>query len=143
MPLQDEAKKKAEKLKKFVKGRRKYVTSYNEAFRDLTGVIIPKQNPDTNSSWHLYILQLILEELNADRKQIFKALRAENIGVNVHYIPVYYHPYYQKRGYQKGICPNAEYLYERFITLPLFPKMTVEDCNNTIEAVIKVINYYR
>ena len=77
------------------------------------------------------------------RKVIFDALKAERIGVNVHYIPVYWMPYYQRIGYQKRLCPNAERLYEGLITLPLFPRMKDRDQEDVITAVKKVLNYYK
>lgn len=131
------------KLDNFLKIRRKYAQMYNNAFKDIEELIIPYQLPYTNSSWHIYVLQLRLEKLKVGRREIYEALLKENIGVNVHYIPVYYHPYYKKLGYKKGLCPNAEHLYERIITLPLFPKMTEEDVHDVITAVKKVINYYK
>jgi perosamine synthetase len=81
-------------------------------------------------------------KLNTSRREVFEALQVENIGVQVHYIPVHYHPYYQKLGYQRGICPAAEKLYENIITLPLFPKMTDEDIESVIQGVTKVIKFY-
>lgn len=131
-----------EKLDKFVELRRKYVSLYNQAFSKLDQIKTPYQAPEGNSSWHLYIIRLNLEKLTAGRKEIFEALQKENIGVNVHYIPVYYQPYYKELGYQKGICPHAEELYEEIITLPLFPKMTEEDVNDVIRSVKKVISYF-
>jgi len=70
-------------------------------------------------------------------------LQKENIGVQVHYIPVYYHPYYQKLGYSKGLCPNAEKIYEEILTLPLFPAMNMQDLKDVIHAVKKVVSYYK
>ena len=106
---------------------------------------IPEINPaDSNPAWHIYIIQLNLERLKVDRREIFEALRAENIGVNVHYIPVHLQPYYQKRlGYHRGDFPKAENYYSRAITLPIFPKMTEKDKNDVIKAVKKVISYYK
>lgn len=130
------------KVDKFIKLRKEYVKLYNEAFSTYPQIAIPYQSPEGNSSWHLYIIRLNLEQLTVDRREIFEALQKENIGVNVHYIPVYYQPYYQKLGYQKGLCPNAEKLYEEIITLPLFPAMTKQDVNDVIEAVNKVISLY-
>lgn len=94
------------------------------------------------SSWHLYVLRLELEKLTGNRKEILRALINKNIGVNVHYIPVYLLPYYQELGYKQGLCPKAENLYEQVITLPLFPAMTEDDVNDVIEAVKEVINTY-
>ena len=91
---------------------------------------------------HLYILRIVPEKLRIDRRQFFDALAAENVCCNVHYIPVYYFPYYQKLGYEKGLCPNAERLYERIITIPLYPAMTDEDVESVIEAVTKIAIYY-
>jgi UDP-4-amino-4,6-dideoxy-N-acetyl-beta-L-altrosamine transaminase len=131
------------KLDKFIRRRRELVKKYNEYLSQIDGVIIPYEAEYSSSSWHLYVIQIELEKFKVGRKEIFEALRAENIGVNVHYIPVYYHPYYQKLGYKKGICPNAEILYERMITLPLFPKMTDEDLQDVVNGVDKVLSYYR
>lgn len=131
------------RLGSFIARRKEIVKRYNEAFKNLEGIITPYQRQECDSSWHLYVIQLELEKLKVCRKEVFDALKAENIGVNVHYIPVHYHPYYQKLGYKKGICPNAEKLYERIITLPLFPKMNDKDVSDVIEAVYKVISYYK
>ncbi|MEN2775435.1 UDP-4-amino-4,6-dideoxy-N-acetyl-beta-L-altrosamine transaminase [Acetivibrio clariflavus] len=127
------------KLDRFLGLRKEYVRRYNEAFGGLDTVDIPFQPDFADSAWHLYILRLKLEKLDCSRKQIFEELQSRNIGVNVHYIPVYYHPYYSQLGYKKGICPNAEDLYERIITLPLFPKMEEEDVQYIISNVKEVL----
>ncbi|WP_371389709.1 UDP-4-amino-4,6-dideoxy-N-acetyl-beta-L-altrosamine transaminase [Bacillus pseudomycoides] len=132
-----------QKLDSFIAKRKQYVSMYNMALKDLPEVILPKQLDHVDSSWHLYIIQLNLPMLKVDRKEIFQALQQENIGVNVHYIPIHLQPYYQKLGYQKGICPNAEKLYESIITLPLFSEMSEQDANDVIQAVKKVINFYK
>lgn len=124
-----------DKLDRFIERRREIANMYNEAFKTMDSVILPMQLEGTQSGWHLYILQLKLDKLKRSRREIFESLRAENIGVHVHYIPVYWHPYYQKLGYRKGICPKAERWYEQALTLPIFPKMTNEDVNDVIEAV--------
>ncbi|SIQ30261.1 UDP-4-amino-4,6-dideoxy-N-acetyl-beta-L-altrosamine transaminase [Halanaerobium kushneri] len=132
-----------EKIDKFLTRRREIVEEYNKAFSDFEGIIIPEQLRNTNSAWHLYVIQLDLEKLSADRKEIFKDLRNKNLGVNVHYIPVYYHPYYQELGYEKGICPNAENLYERIITIPLYPKMSDQQVEEVINRAKEVIRKYQ
>jgi UDP-4-amino-4,6-dideoxy-N-acetyl-beta-L-altrosamine transaminase len=132
-----------DRLDWFVTRRRDIVKKYNNAFKELNEITVPYEAEYSNSGWHLYIIRLNLDLLNANRKEIFEALHAENIGVNVHYIPVYYHPYYKELGYEKGICPVAEKLYDEMITLPLFPKMTDQDIDDVIAAVYKVIHYYR
>lgn len=131
------------KIDKFVELRRKYVAMYNEAFKDMDEIITPFQHEDGQSSWHLYIIRLKLDKLTVSRREIFEALQQQNIGVNVHYIPVHLQPYYQQLGYQKGICPNAEKLYREIITLPLFPAMNEEDVNDVIKAVKRTIDHYK
>ncbi len=133
------------KIDKNVQRRIEIVRKYNEEFKDLEEIKIPYSDSKiSTSAWHLYIIQLNLEKLKVNRREIFEALRAENIGVNVHYIPVHLQPYYQKRfGYLQGDFPKAENYYSRAITLPIFPKMSDKDVNGVIKAVKKVVNYYR
>lgn len=131
------------KIDKFLRRRREIAEKYNEYLKDIDGIVLPYQEEYIKSSWHLYVIQLELEKFKVGRREIFEALQAENIGVNVHYIPVYYHPYYQKLGYKKGLCPNAEKLYERIITIPLYPKMTDKDVKDVVEALDKVLKYYK
>jgi UDP-4-amino-4,6-dideoxy-N-acetyl-beta-L-altrosamine transaminase len=131
------------KLQLFLEKRREYAKQYDAAFKDVEEIITPYQLPQTVSAWHLYIVHLKLHKLTAGRREIFEELRNRNIGVNVHYIPVYYHPYYQDLGYKKGLCPNAEKLYEGIITLPLFPKMQSEDIEYVIQNVKEIVDKYR
>ena len=127
------------KLPAFLQKRREFAQRYTEAFRELDGVIAPWQNPDGESAWHLYVLQLQLAKLDAGRDEIFQELWNKGIGVNVHYIPVYLHPYYQQLGYKKGLCPKAELLYESIITLPLYPGLSDADAEYVIDSVRSVI----
>ena len=130
------------KLDNFLERRREIIQLYNQAFAEMKGVILPHQHPEAESAWHLYMLQLDLGSINVTRKEVFEALRAENIGVNVHYIPVHLQPYYKGLGHKKGDCPVAEHLYEGLLTLPLYPKMKNEDVHDVIKAVNKVVGYY-
>lgn len=132
-----------DKLDIFASRRKELVKRYNEAFNEMPEIIVQKEIPESDTVRHLYIIQLDLEKLTCGRKEVYDALQAEGVGVNVHYIPVYSFPYYQKFGYKMGLCPNAEYLYERIISIPLFYSMTDEDQEKVIEAVKKVISYYR
>ncbi|GAG75487.1 unnamed protein product, partial [marine sediment metagenome] len=133
------------KIDKNVQRRIEIAQKYNEEFKDIEEIKTPySDSKNSTSAWHLYIIQLNLEKLKVGRREIFEALKAENIGVNVHYIPVHLQPYYQKRfGYRLGDFPKAENYYSRAITLPIFPKMSDKDINDVIKAVKKVINYYR
>ena len=132
------------KLDRFVRRRREIAAQYTEAFSQLPEVITPREANDVKAAYHIYVIQLRTELLRVGRREIFEALRAENIGVNVHYVPVHYHPFYQRKfGYQRGDYPHTEHYYQRAITLPLFPKMGDQDVQDVIEAVSKVVGYYR
>lgn len=133
------------KIDRIIQRRREIVNKYNSEFKNMPEITIPQTNSDeSNPAWHIYIIQLNLEKLKVERRKIFEALQAENIGVNVHYIPIHLQPYYQKRfGYHPGDFPKAENYYLRAITLPIFPKMTDKDIDDVIKAVKKVINYYK
>lgn len=131
------------RLEAFLERRAAIVASYNAAFAEVPEVSPPPARKDVRPAWHIYVLRLNLERLRADRDEIARALWAENIGVNVHYIPVYYHPYYKELGYEAGCCPVAEDAYRRIITLPLFPSMTDADADDVIHAVMKVVRHFR
>lgn len=131
-----------DKLDGFIARRREIAATYNEFFSTLPGLVAPKQHPMAESSWHLYVIRWLPEYFAADRREIFEALRAENIGVNVHYIPVYLQPYYKGLGYCSGLCPNAETYYNTAITLPLFPKMTDKDVADVMAAVKKAYDLF-
>jgi perosamine synthetase len=123
--------------------RREIAARYRTAFAEVEGVIAPSVRAEVNPAWHLYPIRLDLDRLSADRGQIFRALRAENIGVNVHYIPVHLHPYYRDRfGYRGGEYPIAEKAYEQLISLPMFHAMSDEDVDDVIRAVTKVVEHY-
>ncbi|MFP5113725.1 UDP-4-amino-4,6-dideoxy-N-acetyl-beta-L-altrosamine transaminase [Bacillaceae bacterium C204] len=130
------------KIDQFIELRKKYAEMYNAAFATIPQITIPYQHAEAESSWHLYIIRLNQDLLKAKRKEIVEHLLSMNIGVNVHYIPVYLLPYYQQLGFQKGLCPQAEALYEEIITLPLFPKMSELDVSDVIQAVKKIVSYY-
>lgn len=123
--------------------RREIVSWYAEGLSETPGLILPYEKPSVQSAWHLYPLRLELDKFRAGRQEIFQALRAENILVNVHYIPVHLHPYYRNRfGYQGGEFPVAEAAYESLITLPLFHSMTRQDAEDVISAVRKVTRHF-
>jgi len=132
-----------EKLPKLVERRREIVSQYESAFKDFPEINLPVCRPDCNSSWHLYVPQLNLDKLSADRDLIFQAMRAENIGANVHYAPVPWFSYYRKRGYRKGGWPVAENAFKRILSLPLWPGMTADDVRDVARALQKVINAYK
>ena len=131
------------KLGKFIVRRKELVKRYNDAFSQMDTITVQKEIPESDTTRHLYILRINSEKLKINRREFFDALGAENICCNVHYIPVYYFPYYEKQGYHKGLCPNAEALYEEIISLPLYYSMTDKDCNDVINAVKKVAEFYK
>jgi UDP-4-amino-4,6-dideoxy-N-acetyl-beta-L-altrosamine transaminase len=131
-----------ERLDANVARRREIAAQYAEAFRDLPAIVIPAVREDVNPAWHLYPIRLKLEMLAVGRGEIFQALRAENIGVNVHYIPVHQHPYYRERSKSKDSYPVTEHAYERLISLPMFHSMTVQDVEDVIHALLKVVIHY-
>jgi len=130
------------KLTAWVSRRRGIASRYTRAFSSVPQVEPPLVMPDRDPSWHIYVIHLNLDRLTVGREQIFKALRAENIGVNVHYLPVPWHPYYQNLGYAKGQWPVAESAYERILTLPIWPGMSDADVEDVINAVKKVVSAY-
>ena len=119
------------KLDRFLARRKEIVARYNEAFADCDNIITPYQLSDTESGWHLYIVQV----KNCDRKQVFENMREKGIGVNVHYSPVYMHPYYQEHGYENVHCANAEEIYSHIISLPLYPGLTSEQQDYVIDTL--------
>lgn len=124
--------------------RRQIAARYADAFRQILGVIPPAVRAEANPAWHLYPIRLEVEKLTVDRARVFRALRAENIGVNVHYIPVHLHPYYRDRfGYKGGEFPVAEAAYAQLISLPMFHGMSDSDEDDVIEAVNKVVAHFR
>lgn len=132
-----------DKLDMFSKRRKEIVKAYDEAFSKLSQIIVQKEIPESDTTRHLYILRLDLEKLSVNRKEFFEALGAENICCNVHYIPTYYFPYYEKLGYKKGLCPKAEKLYDEIISLPLYYAMSDQDVQDVIAAVTKIAEYYK
>jgi perosamine synthetase len=130
------------KLPGFVARRRELVARYDERLGDLA-LTLPMTPDGTEPSWHLYVVRLPLERLSADRDQIFAAMRAENVGVNVHYIPVHRLGYYARlTGRRPEEFPVAEDAYARLLTLPLHPGMTDEDVDSVARALEKVLGRY-
>lgn len=131
------------KLPRFMERRKAIVKAYNEAFSRLPQLFVQQEIPESDTTRHLYILRIRPEKLAIDRKQFFEALAAENICCNVHYIPTYYFPYYEKLGYKRGLCPKAEKLYAEEISLPLYYAMTDQDVEDVIRAVTRIAEYFK
>ena len=131
------------KLPRFMERRKAIVKAYNEVFSRLPQLFVQQEIPESDTTRHLYILRIRPEKLTIDRKQFFEALAAENICCNVHYIPTYYFPYYEKLGYKRGLCPKAEKLYAEEISLPLYYAMTDQDVEDVIRAVTRIAEYFK
>ena len=131
------------KLSGWVKRRQEIAKRYDVAFSDMSEITPLSVQKDVSHAYHLYVIRLNPEKIHTNRATIFKALRAEGIGVNVHYIPVHLHPFYQQKlGTKRGMCPVAEKAYEDIISIPIFPKMNDDDVNDVITAVQKVIRAF-
>lgn len=131
------------KLDMFKERRKEIVSMYDNAFKDLSEIIAQKEITESDTCRHLYIIRLALEKLSCSRREFFDAMSAENVQCQIHYVPVYWFPYYQHLGYQKGICPKAEQIYKEIMSIPLYPAMTNKDVEDVIAAVKKVVQNYR
>lgn len=132
-----------DKLEQFAARRKEIVRKYNEAFSQIPELFVQQEIPESDTTRHLYILRIRPELLTIDRKGFFEAMGAENICCNVHYIPVYRHPHYERLGYKEGLCPNAEKLYNEMMSLPLYYSLTDQDVDDVIMAVRKIVDYYK
>ncbi len=131
------------KLDRFAERRKEIVRRYNEAFQMLPEIIVQEEIPESDTCRHLYIIRLDLERLACTRRQFYDAMAAENVQCQIHYVPVYWFPYYRHLGYKKGLCPNAEEIYKGIVSIPLYPRMSDSDVLDVITAVRKVIENYK
>jgi len=124
------------KLPTFVARRREIASRYDEEFADVEGIHIPVVSEDRTHAYHLYVIRIVSDG-DINRRTVFQRLRENGIGVNVHYMPVHLHPYYQKRfGFGYGMCPIAEKVYEEIISLPIWSGMTDDETGFVIEKTI-------
>ncbi len=126
------------RLDEFVTRRQFLAQRYDRLLQDLP-LTLPWQHPDTNSSWHLYVIRLNLRKVGKTHRQIFESLRQAGIGVNLHYIPVHTQPYYQSLGFQWGAFPEAENYYQEAISLPVYPGLTDADQDKVVETLQKIM----
>lgn len=127
------------KLSASVAKRQRLASLYNSAFGDMPFVQPLAAHNDRHHAYHLYVVRLDTEKLGMTRAAVFAALRAENIGVNVHYIPVHLHPYYRQHlATALGLCPVAENAYEQILSLPMFPQMSEADVADVVQAFVKL-----
>ena len=126
------------KLNRFLEQRQKIARTYDKAFSELPSIRPLVQKPDRQSAHHIYVVRVDWRQIGKSRTNFCALLRKKGIGSQVHYIPVYQHPYYQNLGYEKGVCPQAEAYYEATLTLPIYPAMTDQDVYRVIDTVYKI-----
>jgi dTDP-4-amino-4,6-dideoxygalactose transaminase len=136
-----------EQLKKcdrFWGSRQRCAMLYNEGLRDVPGIITPYVAPDVQHAWHLYVIQLALEQLRIGRNEFIALLKQQNIGTSVHFIPLHLHPYYRATfGYRPQDLPNASSAFERIVSLPIYPRMTEADVQRVIETIRTIVQQHR
>lgn len=123
------------RLGTFIERRRRIATRYQEAFADTTVLQLPVERPDIESGWHLYVVRV---REAGRRRAFFEGLRNAGLGVQVHYIPVPYHPHYRNLGFEPGHWPVAEDFYARAVSLPIYPAMTDDDVERVVATVHRV-----
>lgn len=132
------------KCNRFLEARRHIAEMYDKGFADLPEISRPVCEPDLQHAWHLYVIQLNLERLRINRNEFIELVKKENIGTSAHFIPLHLHPYYRNTfRYKPEDFPNAGDLFERIVSLPIYPKMTKRDVQDVVEAVRKIISQYR
>ena len=120
------------KVRAWTEKRQKIAALYDAAFEKMPHVRPLKKRGDGAHAYHLYVVRV------ANRAQVFAHLRAQKIGVNVHYVPVYLHPFYQEQGFESGACPVAEAAYEEILSLPIFPAMNEKDVARVVKSLEEI-----
>jgi len=124
------------RLDAFVARRHEIAARYDELLAALP-VTTPWQHPDSHSGLHLYVIRLQLERIKRSHREVFESLRAQGIGVNLHYIPVHTQPHYQQMGFKAGDFPQAESYYAEAISLPMYPGLTAAQQDEVVRALGK------
>ncbi|HEY2795032.1 MAG TPA: aminotransferase class V-fold PLP-dependent enzyme [Micromonosporaceae bacterium] len=119
------------RLDSFIQRRARLVARYNELLADVDGLALPPQSPDVEPAWHLYTARV----LDGRRREVYEKMHAAGIGVQVNYMPVYWHPAFEDMGYRRGMCPNAETFYRQELSLPLFPDLTDSQQDQVVDAL--------
>lgn len=123
------------RLESFKQRRAEITARYNSALSDVEGLRVPVQKDHVDPAWHLYPLRV----LHGRRQEVFEKMRAAGIGVQVNYMPVYWHPVYAEMGYKRGMCPNAEAFYAQELSLPIFPGLTDSQVDQVIDALLTAV----
>lgn len=126
------------RLDEFVATRHQLARRYDERLPGLP-LTTPWQSPDVHSSYHLYVIRLSLEKIGKTQREVYRAMHAHGIMVNLHYIPVYLQPYYQELGFRRGHCPEAEKYFKEALSIPLYAGLSEEDQERTINTLAEVL----
>ena len=127
-----------DKLDSFIQRRNEIAKKYDQFFEQYKDLVEPLKNY-YDCAYHIYVVKLNTKKIGKSRDDIFRELKEAKIGVNVHYMPIYLHPYYQELGYQKGLCPESEKVYEQIITLPVYPLLKDEEVEYVCKKIMSII----
>ena len=131
------------KLERFKKRRKEIVDYYDSELKNVDGIIIQKEIEQSDTCRHLYIIRLDENVLSCTRREFFDEMGSRGVQPQVHYVPVYWFPYYQKLGYKKGLCPNAERLYKGIMSIPLYPSLTEEEMKYVVDVIKSIVEKYK
>lgn len=131
------------KLERFKKRRKEIVDYYDSELRNVDGIIIQKEIEQSDTCRHLYIIRLDENVLSCTRREFFDEMSSRGVQPQVHYVPVYWFPYYQELGYKKGLCPNAEEVYKGIMSIPLYPSLTEEEMKYVVEVIKSIVEKYK
>ena len=131
------------KLERFKKRRKEIVDYYDSELRNVDGIILQKEIEQSDTCRHLYIIRLDENVLSCTRREFFDEMSSRGVQPQVHYVPVYWFPYYQELGYKKGICPNAEEVYKGIMSIPLYPSLTEEEKEYVVDVIKTIVEKYK
>ena len=131
------------KLERFKKRRKEIVDYYDSELKNVDGIIIQKEIEQSDTCRHLYIIRLDESVLSCTRREFFDEMGSRGVQPQVHYVPVYWFPYYQELGYKKGLCPNAEEVYKGIMSIPLYPSLTEEETEYVVEVIKTIVEKYK
>lgn len=131
------------KLERFKKRRKEIVDYYDSELKNVDGIIIQKEIEQSDTCRHLYIIRLDESVLSCTRREFFDEMGRRGVQPQVHYVPVYWFPYYQELGYKKGLCPNAEEVYKGIMSIPLYPSLTEEEMKYVVEVIKSIVEKYK
>lgn len=131
------------KLERFKKRRKEIVDYYDSELRNVDGIILQKEIEQSDTCRHIYIIRLDENVLSCTRREFFDEMSSRGVQPQVHYVPVYWFPYYLELGYKKGICPNAEEVYKGIMSIPLYPSLTEEETEYVVDVIKTIVEKYK